>query len=314
MKEICVLGAGRAGVSFIERIKEKCPQCKVKFIDKNRCYFDKKEFISTLSVKGCFDFSQWAQDKGVEFILGAVERINPKRRKIYFKEREPIDFEALVIAAGVISKKLPLKGEHREGFFYLSSIDPFKIKDLLKISQEVTVCALTVLGIKLAIALSSIGKEVKVIADNWDFLAGDKDKVVSFLESKGISVYLGYAVEEAIGEGVVRAVKLSPLKVISSQIVFAASAFLPNRDFFDEPVEIKDVFFSNYQDLYFLGDVSSQDVTADFFFRFNYEDAQRQAFVLADYIIEGRAADFERKVVEEKDKKDIVDEMLKLGR
>ncbi|UCD15988.1 MAG: FAD-dependent oxidoreductase [Candidatus Omnitrophota bacterium] len=310
MREICVLGAGTAALAFIERIKAKSPQQKIRLIDNKSYYFNKKEFISNLSLGGYFDLRNWAQGKGIEFIQDSVERINPTRKKIYFKENDSIDFDVLVVATGLKSKKLPMKGEHREGFFYLSQMRPAEVKDLLKVSCEATVYASTVLGCRLALALNSLGKEVKIVAEGWDFFAQDLERIVAFLQDKGMPVYRDCVIEEAIGEAQVKAVKISPLKVFSSQLVFVDSGLLPNNDFFQDGINIHDIFFTNYENLYFLGDVNCKNISNEFFFQYNHEEAKKQGAVLADFVLEGTLAFFERKVIEEQVKKDVIEQIL----
>ncbi|MFH1318238.1 MAG: NAD(P)/FAD-dependent oxidoreductase, partial [Candidatus Omnitrophota bacterium] len=297
MREICVLGAGVAGLSFIKKVRSQGAQYKIRLIDNKRYSYNKREFISNLSVNDYFDLKRWAQDNDVEFIHDSVERVNPKRKKIYFKESDSIDFDSLIIATGLKSKKMSLKGEHREGFFYLSQMDPMKIKELLKVSCEISIYASSILGCKFARAINSLGKEVKVIADSWDFLGEDKDRMIAFFQNKGIDVYLESEICEAIGEAGVKAVKIAPLKVFSSQAVVIDSGFIPNADFFDESVNIKDVFFSNHEDLYFLGDVNCKNIEHEFFFNYNYDEAKYQGEVLGDFIVDENLDFFERKII-----------------
>jgi len=45
-----------------------------------------------------------------------------------------------------------------------------------------------------------------------------------------------------VGEGVVKAAKLSPLMVFSSQLVFIDSGFVSNLNFFEDGIIIEDKF------------------------------------------------------------------------
>lgn len=313
MKEIVILGAGEAGIALVDAIREKNSQCKITLVDKNAYYFNKRELITKLSFKSCLDLKNWAQGKNVDFICDRLERINLNRRKMYFKESEVKDFEVLVVAAGLKSKKMPIKGEHREGFFYFSEINPFKLRDLLKISSESAVYAGTILGLKLALALRSLGKEVTVVADNWDFLEENKERVISFFNEKNIPVYLNSSIEEAIGEGVVKATKITPLKVFSSQLVFVDSGFSPNRDFFEEEISISNHFFTNYEEVYCLGRMTGFDVENERFFLHNCEEVKQQSRVLGEFFLGGEPPVFHKRQVEGQDKRKVVEDIFGFG-
>jgi len=293
MKNITILGAGSCGLALIEEIKSKNISCSISLIDKEAYSFSRRETIySPGDISKRIDISEWAKARGVEFIFDSVEKINPKRRKIYFKEKESRSFENLIVASGLDSRKLPIKGEHREGFFYLSDIDQFKLKSLLRISKEACVYVSTWLGLKLAVALVDLDKDVKIITANLDFLGEHKDKVLSVLGQKNIDIYLDAFIEEAVGEGVVKAVKLSPLMVFSSQLVFIDSGFRLNLKFFEDGIIIEDKFFTNFEGIYSIGDINRKEIDREVFFNSNYEDIKSQARAFAEFIATGVKPDF----------------------
>lgn len=311
MKNITVIGAGTAGLTFIERIREKGWDCQITLIDKNDYYFPKKDLISRPGdISGRIELKPWAEDKQIEFINDFVERVSLKRKKIYFRQTEARTFDTLVVATGLSSKKISVKGEHREGFFYLSQIDPFKLKDLLRISSEVTVYVSTWLGIKLALSIRALDKEVRLVGPSLDFLGEDKKRVLNFLQEKNILLHLNTSLEEAVGEGMIKAAKILPLKVFSSQMVFIDSKFSANRGFFEEEVVLRDTFFTDFENSYLLGDVTRNDIEDEFFFDSNYKEAQKQAGILAEYFRDKKAPVFARKHFGLEDKKRIVDSLL----
>ena len=312
MENITILGAGVSGLALIEEIRAKNIPCNIALIDKDAYSFPRRETIySPGDISKRIDISEWAKAREVEFIPACVERINPRRRKIYFKEGEPRDFDNLIVASGLSSKKLSVKGEHREGFFYLSDIDQVKLKNLLRISNEACVYVSTWLGLRLSIALVALGKDVKIVSDNLDFLGEDKGKVVSVLDQKNIGLHLDAFIEEAVGEGVVKAVKLSPLMVFSSQLVFIDSGFTPNLKFFEDDLIIEDNFFTNFEGIYLLGDLNRKDIDKEVFFNSNYEDSQKQARVFAEFIATGVKPDFSSQSVVDNGKKVNTEDILK---
>ncbi len=310
MKDILVIGAGPAAITFLNKIIERSVQAKITLVNKNPYSFNKTELLSTLSCKKELELDSWAKSHGIEFICDSVDRINIRRRKVYFKKEAARAFDTLVIASGAKSRKIEVKGEHREGFFYLSDMDPIELRALLRISPEATVGVSTILGIKLALALASLEKEVRIVAKDLEFLGSSKERCLNFLGEKNISVHLEASIEEAIGEGAVRAAKIQPLKVFSSQLVFIDSGFDSNKGFFEEELTIRDTFFTNTDGVYLLGDVTRPDLENERFFPFNYQEAVAQGQLLADFILERKQPVFERKPVGEAQKQQVIEDIL----
>jgi len=311
MRNITVIGAGIGGFTLIEKIRAKNVGVKITLIDKNTHHFCKQELILSPGELGKrVDLEEWAKEKNVEFINDTVERINLRRKKIYLKQGEAQEFDRLVVATGLSSKKLPIKGEHREGFFYLSNLEPVSLKDLLRISGEACVYVSSLLGLQFALSLVGLGKEVRIVSTNLDFLGQHKERVMNYLGEKGILIHLESSIEEAVGEGMVKAVKISPLKVFSSQLVFIDSGFIPNLNFFEDEVVVRDTFFTNHQDLYFVGDVARSDIESEILFTNNYEETLSQASCFCDYLIEEKTPAFERKSSGQEDWQKAIDSLL----
>ena len=314
MESITILGAGIASQFLIKKLRQDNETCKITLIDKNDYYFPKEDLISRPgNISRRIDLGQWAQSLDVEFINDKVERINPQRKKIYLRQDQAREFKKLIVATGLISKKMTVKGEHREGFYYLSDIDPLKLKGLLRISDEICVYVTTWLGLRLAISLASLGKEVKIVSYSLDFLGQEKNRIIDLLNEKNISLYLDSFIEEAVGEGMIKAVKISPLKVFSSQIVFIDSGFSPNVTFFEEEVELHETFFTEFEDIYFLGDINSQNIEGEVSFTSNYEKAKQQATIFSEFLSKGTRPDMSRLVPVEDNTKINIDKILQGG-
>jgi NAD(P)H-nitrite reductase large subunit len=308
-KEITILGAGEAGLYLTRKLREADKNIKITLIDKTQYYFDKKKLISAFNFKEYVDLAAFSNELNISFIRDKVEKINPELKKIYFKEKEPLDFEFLVISSGLKAKDLSVKGEQREGFFYLSDIDFFQLKDLLKISTEIIVYVCTLLGLKLAFSLRSLGKDVRMLAKSLDFLANQKENVLKALSEKGINFHLDVGIEEVIGEGQIKATKIIPLKVFSSQLVLVDSGFLRNLDFFEVPLEIKNTVETVYGYIYILGDANRQNVENDYFYVNNQDDTKEQADIFSKTIAYGQPFVFQRKSLGEEDKAKIIQEI-----
>ncbi|MBU2102835.1 MAG: FAD/NAD(P)-binding oxidoreductase [Candidatus Omnitrophota bacterium] len=310
MKSITILGAGKSGLALAHALRAKGSQAPITIIDKNLYFLDKKEFISSFSFDTRIDRGTLAKDAGIAFVQATVERVNPSRKKIYRKEGEPCDYETLVVATGLAQVPATFKGDYREGFFYCARMDPFRVKEFLKISSEATVIAGTFLGLKLVLALQGSGKEVTVVGGSWDYLGDYRERIVEWLRQRGIIVYQNAIVEDVIGEGTVKAVKIAPLKVFSSQLVFLDGGYSAQCDFFEEPPVITDTFSCQYPDIYFLGDAARQGIADECFYAFNNKEAVACAQLLAEYIRGGPFPVFSHRVLTSFDKNALIEDFL----
>ncbi len=313
MNSICIIGAGEGGVNFIKEVRKLNSDISLKLIDKRDKYFKRKDVFSywaSLSKLEVISLDGFCKEYSVEFIQAKVERINPNTKRIFLKDSPSIEFDTLIIASGLSSKDISIKGDFKGGFYYLSDISPIEIKDYLKISSDILIYTSTSLGLQLVLFLSLLQKEIKLIADNLDFLGSYKERFYNLFKEKNIDVYCGVSVEEIIGETLVKAVRISLPKVFSSQLVFVDSGFSPNRNFFDEEVTPRNVFFSPYRDIYFLGDVNSLNIDKEYFFIDNFKETQIQAVSLAKMLILDIPCDYTRHIADASKKEKYLEQLL----
>ena len=95
----------------------------------------------------------------------------------------------------------------------------------------------------------------------------------------------------------VKAAKLCPLMVFSSQLVFIDSGFVPNLKFFGDDIISEDNFFTNFENIYLLGDVNRKDISQEVFFRSSYEDVKGEAHIFAEFIATGVRHTFSKQVI-----------------
>jgi len=309
---ITVVGGGVSGLGLIEKIREHDAGVRIVLIDKAAYSLSPSAIIAAPGdISRRIPLAEWAKEHRIEYVQGTLERVSPRRQKLYLKDADPQDFERLVVATGFTSKKISVKGEHREGFFYLADIEAVRLRDLLKISQEAVVNVSTWLGVKLAFRLRTLNKEVRVVANNFDFIPESvRARVMQALERCQVSVQAPAMLEEAVGESMVKAVKVQPLKVFSAQLVFIDSGFVPNVDFFEESLEIRDIFFTQHDGVYVLGDAGDALTSDEFFYQDRHDDVVRQADALAAFFTHGATAPFERKILTAEQYCSIIDTFL----
>ncbi len=312
MRRITVIGAGEAGLALVKRLRQINKDIEITLIDKNPYYFHKKEFISSLGLNRRIDLVTLSKELKINFIQAKLEGLNLKRRRLHLKQIEDsLDFDILVIATGLTSKKLDIKGEHYEGVFYFSELDPFKIKQFLGMNVEISVRIQTLLGIKFALALRRAGKELSLLCGDLSFLGEKKKALLEYLQSQGCNLYLDYSLTELIGEGTLKAIKVLPFKIFSSELLFIESELLPNLDFLEERLELKDNFFTSEEDVYCVGDLVRRDIASEYFYLYNQEEAKKEALVLADFLLGGQSPYFSFRIPSLEEKERAIQEILK---
>ncbi len=320
-ERITVIGSGLAGITFLKKVKELSSEAKVTLIDRNDFYFPKNNIsINPVDLKKVIKINKWADDLGIDFISATVDKVNVKKKKIFLKNQKELEFDNLVIATGALSKKIDIKGTKKEGFFYLTDINPYQLKTFLKIYNESSVLVNTCEGIKFSLALKNLQEEVRVIAPSLEFLGPEKDKIINILEKKGIIIYQKYSLEEVIGEKTVKAIKIikkeddslaerasGPMKVFSSQLVFVDSGLRPNLDFLnDGVVQLKEGdYFKRYGQIYIIGDAGNLKLENQNCYFGNQLMIEEESNNLASYLLKDETLEPGAEESEDKIKKEI---------
>ena len=155
----------------------------------------------------------------------SLARISVKRRYLTTEEKTQIDYDRLVLVdTGQLI--LPLvKGRQRTGVFDCWRLSSIKaLMKHLPFADSVTVVASKPQGLNMACALNYLKKEVIVISPGPGLLPDIFDEetgllLKQILEGKGMRVFSGNMVEEILGEGEVKAVKLKSGKVLACDTV-----------------------------------------------------------------------------------------------
>ena len=155
----------------------------------------------------------------------SLARISVKRRYLTTDNKTQIDYDRLVVVdTGQLI--LPnVRGHQRTGVFDCWKLTSIKaLKKHLPFADSVTVVVSNAQGLNMACALSSLKKEVTVIASTPGLLPDVFDEetgllLKQILEGKGIHVYSENAIEEILGDVEVKAVKLRSGKVLACDTV-----------------------------------------------------------------------------------------------
>lgn len=284
-KHITIIGAGTAGLLCAQQLKRAQPENTITLIDRRPYYFNRREFIASPLTVPVLDLKPHCQQHGITFMQDTVERVNTTRRRIYCKQNSPQPFEILILASGLCTLPLESSGTHREGFFYMTDINPVLMRNIFKFNNDAAVIAATLLGLRLAARLHALGKNVRVIGNIPSLLGAHTETFLERCAECGLSIHQNTTLEEVIGEGAVKAIKLKPLKVFPAQCVFADSGYAPNTSFFEktEPSENEPAHKTN-EGIFYLGDCQRKMIDAAAFYDDNCPIIAAHVYQLVKHI------------------------------
>jgi len=225
---LVVVGAGIAGVSLIEKLKDS--GFEITLIEKENPPFRKHLFIDWLLDKiNNQNFflpleSLKSNIPSLEIIQSRVLKVNLEKRKVFLKEYQSLEFDKIVFCCGLRGKRVVFPGVYKEGVYYLGE-EALKLKQDLIIYGQIIVYAKTILGINLAKALHSLNKDVKIIVDSPSFSEELKQELISCLGEGNL--YFNSQIAEGLGEGRIRAVKLSRGKFLACDLLIIDSGYFP---------------------------------------------------------------------------------------
>ena len=282
MKHIVIIGNCAAGIAAAEAIRKRDRDSKLTIIsDENysayyRCIIPNL-LADDIKEKGIFyrDEAFYKENK-IDLLLNkkAIE-IRDKKNIVVVRDaesseakKEQVKYDALILANGASPKFPDKKGMHKKGVFGFRTIeDTIKISELLPITTTTCILGGGLIGLKAAYALKKRGLEVKVIIRSNQVLSQVLDREAGdmfqkLIEQNGIEVMTGTDVSEIIGNGDVKAVKLSSGKVIGCSIVVVGKGVKPNIDLVkdteievSEGIVVDDHMRTNIPNIYAAGDV-----------------------------------------------------------
>lgn len=154
-----------------------------------------------------------------------LARISVKRKYLTTEKKAQIEYDRLVVVDTGHLILPHIKGHQRSGVFDCWRLTSIKaLKKHLPFADSLTVVVTNIQGLNMACALSQLKKEVTVLSLGTGLLPDIFDEetgllLKQILEGKGIRVFSENAVEEILGEGEVKAVKLKSGKVLASDTV-----------------------------------------------------------------------------------------------
>jgi len=283
-KQFIIIGNSAAGIAAVEAIRLRDKESKIIVISDEdysaycRCLISYYLAGEVKEEKILYRPESFYKENNIELLLNKkVERIDPKKNRIICEDKTSLTYDALLIATGASPKFPETPGIKKKGVFGFRTIKDTKdISGLLPVTKSACVLGGGLIGLKAAYALKKRNIEVKVIIRSKQVLSQMLDFAAASLlarrlEENGIELILGEDVTEVIGNGDIKAVKLTSGKAIGVSLVIVGKGVEPNIDLvkdteikFNEGIIANNLLQTNIPNIYTAGDVcESFDLTMD---------------------------------------------------
>ncbi|MBU0709794.1 MAG: FAD-dependent oxidoreductase [Candidatus Omnitrophica bacterium] len=276
MKEFLIIGNSAAGVAGIESIRKNDKQSKITVIsdeDYNsycRCLISYYLSGEVKEDKILYRPESFYKENNINLLLNKkVVRIDPKKNRVILEDKSNLGYDSLLIATGASPKIPEITGIKKKGVFGFRTIkDAKEIEGLVPVTKTACVLGGGLIGLKAAYGLKKRGVDVKVIIGSKQVLSQMLDFesaqfVQKRLEENGIELILGQNVQEIIGNGDIKAVKLDSGKAIGCSLVIVGKGVSPNIGLIkDTQIKINrgvitgELLDTNIPNIYAAGDVS----------------------------------------------------------
>ena len=277
MSHLVIIGNSAAGISCAEAVRKYEKQLKITIISKedytgyNRCLLSYFLAGDIKEERLIYRPKKFYQENDIELLLNKkVTQVIPKKNQLLLEDKTRIDYDVLLLASGS-SPKFPegIKGIQKKGVFGFRTIEDARgMLELVPIAHTACILGGGLIGLKAAYGLKKRNLEVKVIVRSPQVLSQVLDKESALLFGKrlgehGIEILSGSDVQEVIGNGDCKAVKLDSGKVIAANLVVVGKGVKPNTELiqdsgirFEEGVLVDEYMKTNIQNIYAAGDIA----------------------------------------------------------
>lgn len=243
MRQYLIIGNSAAGVSAVEAIRRVDKSSKISVVSDEegpaycRCLISYYLAGDVKADKMLYRPESFYKENNVQLLLNKkVTGIDVKKNLVTCADKSQLNYDSLLIAAGASAIVPDVKGIKQKGVFVFRTINDAKeIESSLSGAKTACVLGGGLVGLKAAYALRKRKLDVKIIVKSNQVLSQMLDftgagLVQKKLEANGIEVIIGQDAAEIIGDGRVKAVKLTDNKEIQCSLVVAGRGVSPNID------------------------------------------------------------------------------------
>jgi len=240
-EEFVVVGAGIAGVSAVESIRQSSPGAKISMLTKDiqppyyRLNLTRYLAGELSADKLAIHEEAWYLEKGIDFIKGAqVTNVILEKQDVVLSGGKTYHYDKLILTAGAHPFIPPIEGSRKEGVLTLRNLEDAEyILDESKKANNIIVIGGGVLGLELAGALAVQNREVMLL-ESFKWLMPRQlnetaaDLLKHHIESIGVSMKTGAFTQELVGDERVAGVLLKSGETLPADLVVITAGVRPN--------------------------------------------------------------------------------------
>jgi NAD(P)H-nitrite reductase large subunit len=308
---VLILGAGPAGLSAAERLRELESERGRRDIDIHMVSDEPFPPYSPPAMADHFlngrDTTLYWKGRDILGRLGVVyhagrktAQVDPAGRRVRMADGESIDYDRLVIATGS-RLYAPLPGVELEGVYNFKSLSA--AKRLVARAREGKVKRALIIGagfigVEVALVLRDLGLDVTMVSRRWvmpRMLDAETGAIVlEALQARGVKVRMDIAAEALEGDMRVEALRLATGERLSADVYVAATGVKPNVDYLrdsglamDWGVQVDDNLRTSHPGIYAAGDVAEtrDRLTGERYVHAIFPNAVSQGRVVAEHLL-----------------------------
>jgi len=271
---VIVIGNGLAGTISSKTLRELDPKAKIDiYAEEKYLYYPRPNLIEFLAdhipQENLFAFSkEWYENQNIDLHLGEpVRTVDPDSKEIELGSGKRVKYDALLIANGAYSFLPPFKGTEKRGVFTLRTLDDsLALKEWIKDHVNVAIIGGGLLGLEIARALRFRNAEIQVVEFFDRLLPRQLDTqgasvLKAQIEKMGISVRLGVATEEIIGQDRIRGLRFKGGDELEAEAAVVAAGVRPHIKLAkeaglatDKGIIVNDQLQTSHPDVFAAGD------------------------------------------------------------
>ena len=204
VQRVVIVGAGAAGTAAAEMLRRCGFDGSVTVVDDDAdAPYDRpnlsKDYLAGNAPEEWIPLRPpgFHEEHGIDIVRGRATRLDPQARRLEVEGREPLSFDALLLATGAEPVRLDLPGADAEHVHYLRSLaDSRRIIEASRTAKRAVVIGASFIGLETAASLRARGLEVDVVAPDSvpleRVMGRDLGGFIRALhEEKGVRFHLG---------------------------------------------------------------------------------------------------------------------------
>ena len=238
---ILVVGAGIAGISALEAIRETAPDTKVTLVSRERelPYYrlNLTRYLAGEVTEGELPIhpESWYAEHGIRMLLGEeVGELRPSDHHVALRSGEAVAYEKLILTAGAHPFIPPVAGAHREGVLSVRTVqDARALLSALAPGMRCLVVGGGLLGLETAAALGRQGAQVTVLEGHEWLMPRQLNRragelLADHLKTTGTRLVTRAHLKEIVGDERVAGASLEDGTHLDADCVVVATGVRPN--------------------------------------------------------------------------------------